>query len=214
MGDLECPDAIGWVNGHCIVVECKATLSDFRADAKKLARTESYVALGNLRFFLTPKGLLDNQEIPDRWGLYEVVGRSIMFNRGVRNPGSRAFMETGGYPFAQSDYALRKQVHILLWATKNRIGSVGLPALQKPAFEIGEPVFRRLDVEAGVADKDTAPRAVSAILQTNTELQYEVGDYRDADSFFTEDELLHLSDVELDEHGDYKIKEERGNNDT
>jgi len=85
-GNGEIPDVIGWVNGRCIVVECKTSRSDFFADLKKPFRRLEPVpalALGNWRFYMTPPGLLAHSEIPPGWGLYEVAGRSVKHAGGL-----------------------------------------------------------------------------------------------------------------------------------
>lgn len=70
----EHPDAIGWTRyGGSILVECKASRSDFFADQKKTARrTPPEYQLGRRRFYVTPPGLIQPGELPPRWGLAEV----------------------------------------------------------------------------------------------------------------------------------------------
>ena len=82
---METPDVIGWVNGRCILVECKTSRSDFKADQKKLSRTGRIKGLGHWRFYLTEFGLLDGLEIPQKWGLYEIKGKRIYYNRGQKH---------------------------------------------------------------------------------------------------------------------------------
>jgi len=83
----ETPDAIGWVNGASIMVECKRSRSDFLADRKKPARRGGR-ALGHWRFYVTPTGLLRPEELPDGWGLYE-VSRQVRHKGGVRHSNAR-----------------------------------------------------------------------------------------------------------------------------
>lgn len=64
---FEEPDAIGWSSyGHSILVECKASRSDFFADAKK-----SRSGVGREKWYLTPPKLVSPGEIPPGWGLAE-----------------------------------------------------------------------------------------------------------------------------------------------
>lgn len=71
--DPEIPDALGWLpNGWSIMVECKTSRSDFLADKKKGDRR-----LGQERYYLTPKGLLDPTQVPEPWGLLEVWGTTV-----------------------------------------------------------------------------------------------------------------------------------------
>ncbi len=72
MGNIEIPDAIGWTYGsQSILVECKASRTDFKADAKKRHRE---FGMGSLRYFLAPKGLIHPNEVPPGWGLVEPQG--------------------------------------------------------------------------------------------------------------------------------------------
>ena len=73
----EIPDAIGWVNGRSILVECKTSRSDFFADKKKTARNPCLNGLGHWRFYLAPQDLIRPDELPEGWGLYEIHGRQI-----------------------------------------------------------------------------------------------------------------------------------------
>ena len=68
----EVPDAIGW-KGKCrsVVIECKASRSDFLADAKKPFRTSPEEGLGCERFYLAPAGMIAPEELPAGWGLLE-----------------------------------------------------------------------------------------------------------------------------------------------
>lgn len=94
-GSMRCgefPDAIGWTVDDCLVVECKISVSDFRADAKKEARLNDQ-ALGNLRYFLMPSDVYDQvkNEIPEGWGHLTIstLGGSIGSVSQVRFMGSK-----------------------------------------------------------------------------------------------------------------------------
>jgi hypothetical protein len=79
----ETPDAIGWVRNWSILIECKTSRTDFKKDQQKLSR--KYIpGLGHWKIYLTEKGLLDGFEIPNGWGLYEVCGKTIRYNRGIK----------------------------------------------------------------------------------------------------------------------------------
>lgn len=71
----EFPDAIGWDAKECIVVECKASLEDFRADKKKACRLTG--GLGSQRYFMIPQALRSvvEKEMPQGWGLLVVNER-------------------------------------------------------------------------------------------------------------------------------------------
>jgi hypothetical protein len=69
---LEIPDAIGWHSGLTTLVECKVSRSDFFADRKKWFRSQPEMGLGFHRYYMAPKGLIKEEELPDGWGLIEV----------------------------------------------------------------------------------------------------------------------------------------------
>lgn len=73
----EQPDAIGWMDGRAsILIECKASLADFRRDKDKWFRHNG-LGMGQKRYFMAPAGLIPQSEIPDGWGLLEVTGTII-----------------------------------------------------------------------------------------------------------------------------------------
>lgn len=76
-GSGECPDAIGWRYGRSILVECKASLSDFQADRKKPWRQADHLGMGEQRWFMMPIGLatVAMSFMPPKWGLLGVNGR-------------------------------------------------------------------------------------------------------------------------------------------
>lgn len=66
---IETPDAIGFKSAWSTLVECKASRADFLADKKKKFRQQPETGMGNRRFYLCPKGMIDASELPDQWGL-------------------------------------------------------------------------------------------------------------------------------------------------
>jgi hypothetical protein len=71
-GGSECPDAIGWTSGSSTLIECKASRSDFKADASKQFRAYPSGGMGVFRYYLAPADLIKADELPDAWGLLEV----------------------------------------------------------------------------------------------------------------------------------------------
>lgn len=65
----EIPDVIGWVDQLSILVECKTSRADFLADSKKLHRFG--YGIGLERWFYIPEGIINQNEVPDGWGLLE-----------------------------------------------------------------------------------------------------------------------------------------------
>lgn len=63
----ESPDAIGWISGgYSYLVECKCSLSDFRADRQKAHRAHG---AGAQRLFICEPGVIPPDELPAGWGL-------------------------------------------------------------------------------------------------------------------------------------------------
>lgn len=74
----EIADAIGIktaAGAETIVVEAKASRSDFLADKKKPFRVKPELGMGNYRYFICPEGLISVDELPDKWGLLYVGAR-------------------------------------------------------------------------------------------------------------------------------------------
>ena len=76
----EIPDAIGWRSNVSILVECKVSRSDFKADSKKACRDDGN-HLGDWRFYLVPDGMILLDELPEGWGLlYAKSGKVVEFH--------------------------------------------------------------------------------------------------------------------------------------
>lgn len=72
----EVPDVIGFRHGFSVLLECKATRSDFLSDKKKYFRRVPEAGMGDVRYFFTPKGLISESELPEGWGLLECSSMS------------------------------------------------------------------------------------------------------------------------------------------
>lgn len=75
----EIPDAFGWCGAKTILVECKVSRSDFKKDSKKKFRT--YGGIGYSRYYLSPKDLLKDYEIPVKWGWLETDGTTVTLRK-------------------------------------------------------------------------------------------------------------------------------------
>jgi hypothetical protein len=74
-GKIERADAIGWIRPHVsLLVECKTSVADFRADAKKPHRQKG--GMGVYRYFLAPTDILEKVEIPEGWGVLKPWGKN------------------------------------------------------------------------------------------------------------------------------------------
>lgn len=82
----EIPDAIGWTARASILVECKASRSDFLADCKKIFRFDlPEKGMGDFRFYFTNPGVITSEtDIPLGWGVYEVIDGKIKFKFGTK----------------------------------------------------------------------------------------------------------------------------------
>lgn len=69
---LEEPDVIGFGNNGTQVIECKASRNDFLADQKKTHRINHETSLGAFRWYLTPRDMIREDELPPHWGLAEL----------------------------------------------------------------------------------------------------------------------------------------------
>jgi hypothetical protein len=83
----EMPDAIGWKQKcHSVLVECKASRADFLVDRAKPFRLKPEQGVGSERFYLTPRGLVQREELPVGWGLLELRGRGVeMVHQAAKN---------------------------------------------------------------------------------------------------------------------------------
>lgn len=79
----EIPDAIGWAYGglFSVLVECKTSRADFKADRGKYFRDNPKSGMGRYRYYFTPSGLICVDELPPLWGLLELSGRSVQVIR-------------------------------------------------------------------------------------------------------------------------------------
>jgi len=67
----EQPDILGYSKNTTILIECKASRSDFYADKNKPFRIFEE-GIGGQRWYLAPKGIIPTEAVPDKWGLLEV----------------------------------------------------------------------------------------------------------------------------------------------
>lgn len=83
----ERPDALGFYSIYkTILIECKVSRSDFHADQQKPHRQNGR-GMGNFRFYMAPRGLLDSDEMPSGWGLIRAVqGEDGLKGRRVHGP--------------------------------------------------------------------------------------------------------------------------------
>jgi hypothetical protein len=66
----ESPDIFGFGLACTQLIEVKVSRSDFLADKKKYWRQNQTKGLGQLRAYLCPKGIINANELPEKWGLF------------------------------------------------------------------------------------------------------------------------------------------------
>ena len=65
----EIPDAIGFHSGQTTLIECKVSRADFLSDAKQPFRQHGFMGMGVFRYYLCPAGLINPEDLPEKWGL-------------------------------------------------------------------------------------------------------------------------------------------------
>lgn len=70
--NAEIPDVLGFQSGGSALIEAKASRGDFLGDKKKHFRKYADYGMGNYRFYACPKGIIKENELPDKWGLIYV----------------------------------------------------------------------------------------------------------------------------------------------
>ncbi len=66
----ETADVIGFGSSmHSVLIECKASRSDFHADKKKAFRQDPTKGMGLFRYYCCPRGLIKPKDLPAKWGL-------------------------------------------------------------------------------------------------------------------------------------------------
>jgi hypothetical protein len=99
----EIPDAIGWKGlNRSVVIECKATRSDFLADRNKPFRLKPEEGLGCERFYLAPASVIGLEELPADWGLLEYSRKTVSV---LRKPAKKNLRSAVG---------LMKEMNLLL----------------------------------------------------------------------------------------------------
>lgn len=78
----EIPDAIGFRSNYSVLVECKTSRADFLTDKKKLFRERPNRGMGTYRFYMCPPGLIQIDDLPEKWGLLYVHAKRIQHVHG------------------------------------------------------------------------------------------------------------------------------------
>lgn len=73
----ECPDAFGWGMESTQLIEVKISRSDFFADKNKHWRKNASFGIGKYRSYLCPEGVIEENDLPENWGLLVYDGKTI-----------------------------------------------------------------------------------------------------------------------------------------
>lgn len=74
---METPDVLGFHSSRSMLIEVKVSRADFLADGEKSFRRRMEQGMGDERYFAAPKGMLNPEEMPDKWGLIEIDERCV-----------------------------------------------------------------------------------------------------------------------------------------
>lgn len=75
--NAEQPDAIGWRGDVSVLVECKASRSDFLGDKNKHFRAHPWMGMGAHRYYLCSPGVIQPEDLPEGWRLLWAEDRKI-----------------------------------------------------------------------------------------------------------------------------------------
>lgn len=95
----ETPDAVGWRSRITILVECKTNRSDFHADKNKKFRKQPHKGMGSFRFYMCPEGVIQPEDLPDKWGLVWVNKKGKA--RQVVGPKGNTWKKTPDFYFSK-----------------------------------------------------------------------------------------------------------------
>ena len=110
-GSGQQPDAIGFKDwgGTSYLIECKVSRSDFFADMKKPHMQSPEKSVGDYRWYMTPKGLVQIDELPFGWGLLELSNNRVSVIKGSMTPPKskwdnklKTIVETWRHPAGQA----------------------------------------------------------------------------------------------------------------
>lgn len=126
----EIPDVIGFgYSDHSVMIECKCSRADFRADKNKPFRQDPERGVGRIRYYCCPEGIIMPEDLPLGWGLIWVNSRG------------KAVLK------------VRQLVQLLNRSNNLRYGLIKFPVNLKAERAIMYSALRRLEVR-GVIKKE------------------------------------------------------------
>jgi len=117
----EVPDVIGFNSSGSFLLEAKTTKADFlREQKEKWVRKNPQYGMGDWRFYITKKGLLKKEDLPEMWGLIEVNDKGKA--RIKYNPFGKGNIYSHWTKNEKNDYAERQ----MMFSALRRIQEQGL----------------------------------------------------------------------------------------
>ncbi len=112
----EIPDVIGFVSGsHSVLIECKASRSDFLKDKHKLFRQDGS-GMGLFRIYCCPVGIIKPEDLPEKWGLIHITDEKQPIE--IVNP-LRQENKYINWTFSKNDIAERAIMYSMLRRLKS-----------------------------------------------------------------------------------------------
>lgn len=131
----EYPDVIGFGSGeYSVLVECKASYSDFVADKNKSFRIAPTLGMGKYRLYCCEEGLIKPEELPFQWGLIYIKDGKY---RIIVNPLPHGTIVDGKYHHVNwcFDQNLRAE-HGLMYSALRRLFIKGyMPAIYDKDYQ-------------------------------------------------------------------------------
>jgi hypothetical protein len=69
---VETPDIMGFSSYGSTLIEVKVSRADFLRDKNKIVRKNPYLGMGGYRFYLSPKDIIKEKDLPEKWGLIHI----------------------------------------------------------------------------------------------------------------------------------------------
>lgn len=78
----EIPDVIGWCSWCSVLIEVKVSRKDFLRDKNKNFKKSLDLGMGEYKYYICPKGLIKESDLPENWGLIWVdSNKNIMIKK-------------------------------------------------------------------------------------------------------------------------------------
>ncbi len=159
-GTTEQADVISFRSSCSCLIEAKASRSDFLVDAKKPHRAAG--GLGVYRFYISPPGVIEMDDLPPRWGLLHAVGGAVVE---VRRPTGNMWppygSSSGDWPLFQHQPDQAAEAAVLFSIARRRCQSRSVARYEQ---ELREATRERQRLARRVDDLAEQVRGLQALL--------------------------------------------------